>query len=169
MSDDTTCELKFLECIIHPKCLSCFQELQDNDIDWSLIAADTSCPLILNAIEDKFSKCLYMKGDEIEKNLFCDTFDNCVVYENETGDDDFYYEDDDKDKKKEKDDKDIVDCNALTECNFPGFKPNYIGDGICHEFANGCYNSKICNYDGGDCCADTCQNKTDYAQCGSDG
>lgn len=57
----------------------------------------------------------------------------------------------------------------MTSCEWEGKKESYIGDGICHEFIDGCYNTEICGYDGGDCCPDTCKNSTDLVGCGSDG
>ena len=42
-----------------------------------------------------------------------------------------------------------VNCDALTECDWPGFNPSYLGDGFCDT--SGCYNHKICGFDGGDC------------------
>jgi len=32
--------------------------------------------------------------------------------------------------------------------------PELVGDGICHSFGN--YNTPECNWDGGDCCQDSC-------------
>ena len=43
---------------------------------------------------------------------------------------------------------------------------DFFGDGICHNFTPGCYNHHICNYDGGDCCKDTCHGNT-FSTCGS--
>lgn len=48
-----------------------------------------------------------------------------------------------------------IDCDALTECWWPNFNEKFLGDGYCDT--SGCYNSKICNFDGGDCCASTCE------------
>ena len=45
---------------------------------------------------------------------------------------------------------------------------NFIGDGVCDDDLPGCYNTSICNYDGGDCCEDKCQDGA-YTQCGSSG
>lgn len=52
------------------------------------------------------------------------------------------------------------DCDALSECNFPGFNPNFLGDGFCDM--TGCYNHKICGFDGGDCCEGSCVDGPKY-------
>jgi len=43
-------------------------------------------------------------------------------------------------------------------CNI--YNPSWIGDGICDY--NGGYNTPQCNYDGGDCCENTCNYKSCY-------
>jgi hypothetical protein len=41
--------------------------------------------------------------------------------------------------------------------------------GICHEAVQGCYNSAIGGYDGGDCCEDTCKERPgSYVKCGAE-
>ena len=57
-----------------------------------------------------------------------------------------------------------------------GIHEQFLGDGVCHENMPGCYNSKACNYDGGDCCKDTCHypgqttnGADDYGECGQEG
>jgi len=69
-----------------------------------------------------------------------------------------------------------IDCSTLTECAWPGMHEHFLGDGVCHDAMPGCYNSKVCNYDGGDCCEDTCHYKSspgqtgdDYGECGYEG
>ena len=47
---------------------------------------------------------------------------------------------------------DYSDCRAQHRC--------YIGDGYCD---GGSYNTPECNYDGGDCCEDTCTNSSSNA------
>jgi len=42
----------------------------------------------------------------------------------------------------------------------------FLGDGSCQDYE--CYNHKICKFDGGDCCADTCQDGS-LIECGNDG
>ena len=53
----------------------------------------------------------------------------------------------------------------LAVCNVPN--PSYIGDGYCDL---GEYNTPSCNYDGGDCCKDSCDCANEcYVQCGANG
>ena len=83
------------------------------------------------------------------KTLFCDTFNSCVMW------DDFDdYDDDDFDAVD-------VNCDQLKKCEWGGMHENFLGDGICQRY--GCYNHKICNYDNGDCCEDSCISTT-YAK-----
>ena len=53
-----------------------------------------------------------------------------------------------------------VDCDALTSCDWPGFDPSFLGDGFCD--VTGCHNTKICGFDGGDCCEATCQDGPEH-------
>jgi len=48
-----------------------------------------------------------------------------------------------------------VDCDSLLECNWPSFKQESLGDGFCDN--SGCYNHKICGFDAGDCCEESCK------------
>lgn len=126
--------------------------------------------------------CLDVKnGSTEEQDTFCSAFDACVVWdENDevvskkdgataTGDDGSGATDEMK-----------IDCSALTECAWPGMHEHFLGDGVCHDAMPGCYNSKACNYDGGDCCEDTCQYPGEtagadgtagdsYGECGQEG
>lgn len=64
-----------------------------------------------------------------------------------------------------------VNCAELTECEFPGKDPSYIGDGFC-DWDFGCYNTAACGYDGGDCCEDSCAANTSplkFYDCGMGG
>ena len=54
----------------------------------------------------------------------------------------------------------------------------FLVDRVCHDAMTGCYNSKPCNYDGRDCCEDTCHypgqsgrndDGDDYGECGQEG
>lgn len=157
-----TCDKQFMTCLQHNKCTNCFKAMETANIDWSIIGPGTPCTDVLDALIQKGNVCTDLQQDDnnvMERDTFCATFDSCVIWKKE-------YDGTDE-KKKEK--KQKVDCSQLTSCDFPGMKQSYIGDGICHEFVDGCYNTPICNYDGGDCCPDTCKNQTDLIGCGSDG
>ena len=78
------------------------------------------------------------------------------------------------------DDLFFMDCSKLTECKWDGMHDHFLGDGVCHDAMPGCYNSKVCGYDGGDCCKDTCvypgsgggsgnNDFIDYGECGMEG
>ena len=66
-----------------------------------------------------------------------------------------------------------IDCSLLTECDWNGYRADFIGDGVCDHWTaggNNCYNTEICGFDGGDCCEDKCENGSEsWAQCGSNG
>jgi len=92
-------------------------------------------------------------GGVEEQDIFCSAFDSCVVW------------DDDEDSggaasaaKKQGETVDKagdsidIDCTTLTECKWDGMHEHFLADGVCHDSLPGCYNSKACNYDGGDCC-----------------
>lgn len=77
--------------------------------------------------------------------------------------------DDDNSSNGKADNSSVLDCSALTECNWPGYHPSWIGDGVCHD-GIGCYNTEVCGFDGGDCCEDTCHSgNNQYVECGMDG
>ena len=152
------CDIAFMECLGHPKCTACFKSMETQNIDWSIVAPKSACDDVLDALIAKAGFCDDLRVDTPERKTFCNTFDSCVIWK-----------DDDDSNLSDDDDKGEIDCDSLTSCEFDGMKPSYIGDGVCHEFIGGCYNSAICNYDGGDCCVDTCTNTTDLVGCGSDG
>eukprot|EP00591_Stephanopyxis_turris_P002083 CAMPEP_0195523864 /NCGR_PEP_ID=MMETSP0794_2-20130614/23321_1 /TAXON_ID=515487 /ORGANISM="Stephanopyxis turris, Strain CCMP 815" /LENGTH=694 /DNA_ID=CAMNT_0040653953 /DNA_START=228 /DNA_END=2312 /DNA_ORIENTATION=- len=98
-----------------------------------------------------------------DKDLFCKTFNSCILLDDY--DDDI--DDDDGDSMDDDDFADeVVDCSKLTRCKWDGMHENFLGDGICQK--NGCYNTKICDYDHGDCCEDSCTESI-YSKCGVDG
>ena len=33
-ADESFCDIQFMECLDHPKCVSCFKDMQAEDIDW---------------------------------------------------------------------------------------------------------------------------------------
>jgi hypothetical protein len=100
-----------------------------------------------------------LDGAQSSTDLFCKTFDACVIW------------DDDNDDNDEIPDDGWVNCTALTSCEWEGMHKNWIGDGVCHDNMHGCYNTAICGYDGGDCCEDTCEitDISSYKECGHDG
>jgi hypothetical protein len=127
-------------------------------MDWSIVAPNSNCQDLTKVLQSNLNICSFDK--EESKKTFCDTFDQCVIWKGTGTDDDIENFDDDPLS---------IDCDSLSKCEWEGYKPSYIGDGICHDFIDGCYNSAICNYDGGDCCPDTCRNATVGPGCGSDG
>ena len=152
------CDVAFTQnCLLEPSCVMCFSSLASEDIDWATVAPDTPCHEVLGFLYGK-DYCSSMNGDSKAEDHFCATFDGCVVWDEKNAE---HY----KNKNSTE-----LDCAHLTDCNFPGYNPSFIGDGICHDALPGCYNSEACNYDGGDCCFDTCENKAgDYKTCGMDG
>merc|ERR1719473_1356875 len=58
---------------------------------------------------------------------------------------------------------------TILSCNVD---PKYKGDGKCHKKPKRFLNSEICEWDGGDCCEETCLANPDpaaVAKCGSKG
>jgi hypothetical protein len=150
-----TCDVAFIGCLKSDECIKCFSSLQTEGIDWASVTPETPCKDVVNFLFDG-GHCTNLKGDPASLDTFCTTFDSCVVW------------DDDNDANK-KDNSTNVDCSKLTECNWPGFHPSFIGNGVCHD-GIGCYNSEVCGFDGGDCCEDTCHSGTNhYVECGMDG
>lgn len=156
------CDIAFYDCLTSSACTDCFYEMKSKDIDWTGVTENTDCDVVV-PILTKAGICTRLPVLEKDKQLFCDAFHACVYFD----------ENDDKDEKgsDNEDDKDKIDCSALTECNWPGFHESFVGDGVCHDnYGNSCYNSAVCNWDGGDCCKDTCKSeKGSYLQCGTDG
>jgi len=125
-------------------------------IDWAGVKPNTQCSDVVTFLNEA-GYCTKLEGDKNAISTFCETYDSCVVWS-------------DDDDNIPQDEEGFVNCTALTECKWDGMKQNWIGDGICHDNMHGCYNTAICNYDGGDCCADTCQdNGSEYKVCGQDG
>lgn len=158
-----SCDSAFLSCLPHDKCLGCFATMQEDDVDWASVKPETPCTDVVKFLGDS-GKCKDLDSDQAEKDIFCSTFDNCVVWDdpvpeaNDGGDS----EGDDSGEEP------AIDCDSLKECDWPEIHKAYIGDGICQDSVPGCYNHGICNFDGGDCCEDKCES-TDYAECGNDG
>lgn len=160
----TPCDVSFLSCMTVPDCFSCFMEMQTNDIDWATVTQGTPCIDVVDALV-KNDHCTNLKSNTNGMDQFCKTFSSCVVW-----DDDAFKpgtKNDDDGKFKFDDDGWFVDCSSLTECNWEGYHPSFIGNGICNDYA--CYNTAICGFDGGDCCEDTCETRSTFVECGHDG
>jgi hypothetical protein len=147
-----TCDVQFMECLGHAKCVACFQDFEKQDIDWSIIAPNMPCDNVLNVVVSKNGLCSNLMNDNVERNVFCQTFDSCVIWKQDNSDtktpdngDDVFQNDDKEDNMDGE-----IDCDSLSSCDWKGMKHGYIGDGICHDFIDGCYNTKVCNFDGGD-------------------
>ena len=143
------CDIAFFDCVTEDVCSNCFFEMSSNSVDWAGVTQDTECSTVVSTLQkNNFCKSL----TPANQVTFCKTFHSCVIF------------DDNKTSKNR-----TIDCDTLKECNWPGIHPSFVGDGVCHEsYFDSCYNSAICNYDGGDCCIDTCKSGT-YLECGSDG
>lgn len=136
---DTPCDTAFLNCLIIPECLSCFQTLGDEGIDWAGVSPETPCDDVL-ALINKAGHCAGLKDNSAVKGAFCEAFNSCVMWDD-----------------KSNEDGGKVDCAKLKKCEWKGIHRNFLGDGICQQDA--CYNTKICEWDGGDCCKDTCESR----------
>jgi len=170
--DNTTtgeaCDVTAATCLGNEKCAACFRNMSTNNIDWATLASGTDCDAVIAPIVEKNICDADLAADEEAKTVFCTVIDSCAVADwNDDGGD---YGDDAVDDESEDGDGARIDCDGLTSCDFPGIKVGLIGDGACHDFINGCYNTAICGYDGGDCCEDKCEQKKDnLVDCGSDG
>lgn len=153
-----TCDIAFLNCLPSLGCVDCFAALELESIDWAGVTPDTSCDDVVGYLT-KAGFCKALEGDKYGTNAFCDTFHACVIWT-----------DDDDEPVPPEDQDGFVDCSALTECKWDGMKTTWIGDGVCNDNMHGCYNTAVCNYDGGDCCEDTCDAKeSEFKTCGQDG
>ena len=118
-------------------------ELASNDVDWAAVSKDTPCRDVVDLILEQ-NYCKSLKTNKGDLDAFCSTFDACTIWDED---------DDDGSGSNET----PLDCAALTECNWDGFHESFVGNGICNDLLDGCYNTAICDYDGGDCCPDTCK------------
>ncbi|KAL7537471.1 hypothetical protein ACHAXR_007843 [Thalassiosira sp. AJA248-18] len=175
----TSCDASFLKCILSPTCRGCFQTLQENSIDWANVVPETPCQDVLGFLVAGGHCNDVRNGGTEEQDTFCSAFDSCVVWDE---DDEPAAAKGNKEGGEEEastaTDEMKIDCSTLTECNWPGMHEHFLGDGVCHDAMPGCYNSKACNYDGGDCCEDTChypggalngKDGDDYGECGQEG
>jgi len=167
-----SCELTLLSCVGNAECTSCFQNMEQQGIDYTTLAHTTECDDVINPLVNENICSKKLKTDKKGKAAFCKAIDNCAVKETNEA----TYDDDDNDDayadRTTGNDANTtkIDCDALTSCSWDGIKLGYIGDGACHEWVDGCYNHAICKYDGGDCCKDTCVNDdSHFVECGSDG
>ena len=161
--NDYRCDTAFLKCVLNPTCRSCFNGLEENDVDWTNVVPDTPCQDVLGFLHSA-GHCTDLRGvgnEDVE--TFCGAFDSCVMWED---DDEEEIWDEDHPENNE-----YMDCSKLTECKWDGMHKQFLGDGICHDTMPGCYNSAVCDYDGGDCCKDTCIYPGDdsYGECGMEG
>lgn len=160
--EEDACDVQFISCLSSVNCIDCFETLAVEEIDWTGVAGGTSCSDVIQFLSNG-NHCTSLNGDMYAKQTFCDAFDACVIW-----DDDSYMQFDDDDEYL---DDDTVDCDSLIECEWVGMHTSWVGDGVCHDNMGGCYNTAVCGYDGGDCCQDTCESSKDeiYIECGHDG
>jgi len=157
---ELACDQAFFKCMPNIECVTCFSDLSQGEVDWATVTEETPCTDVIDYLTEK-GYCNDLKKNNAGQDAFCAAFNACVPW----------YESKDKpDNGDGGNSTDVdIDCSILTECNWEGFHRGFLGDGICHENYPGCYNTKICNYDGGDCCEDTCKDDTSIAECGHDG
>ena len=161
--DGDSCDAAFVKCLPNAKCTDCFESMATENIDWAGVVPGISCEEVIQFLSDG-GHCKSLQADKIASSIFCRAFTGCVIW-----DDDDIVNDDDDDDDDANDNK--IDCSALTECSWEGMHKNWLGDGVCHDNMEGCYNTEICEYDGGDCCDDTCfvTSASSYMECGHDG
>ncbi|KAL7545476.1 hypothetical protein ACHAWF_008825 [Thalassiosira exigua] len=172
-----SCDASFFKCMLSAKCHSCFKTIQEEKIDWTNIVPETPCQEVLGLLVSG-GHCTDIRwAGHKAHNLFCATFDSCMVWDESEGDGET-----NRGPAKthsEAAPNDVIDCTSLKECNWPGMHEHFLGDGVCHDALPGCYNSKVCNFDGGDCCEDTCHyplgaskrggGEDYYGECGLEG
>jgi hypothetical protein len=146
------CDIAFFECVLDDACGSCFFDMTTHSIDWAGVTQDTDCSTVVSTLQKK-NFCTSLTTTN--QATFCKTFHSCVVFDTSAS----------SGKNR------TIDCDTLDKCDWPGIHPSFIGDGVCHDsYFDSCYNTAICNFDGGDCCKDTCTTKKGaYLECGSDG
>lgn len=114
---------------------------------------DKSCHSALQYLYQQ-QVCLDLNQHEHQHDdqytMFCNVYQSCIVWKQTSS----YYTDDINDNGSDDNGSDII-CSELTECKWDGMSISMIGNGMCNR--EQCYNTELCNYDGGDCCEDTCQ------------
>jgi hypothetical protein len=162
--DNQSCDQSFQSCLSNKKCVDCFETLEMKRIDWASVPEGTSCQQVVQILT-KARQCTSLQGDKEAIETFCSTYDACTSWTSNPNNNQVHDDDDDDEGV----DGSKIDCSTLTECNWPGMRPAFLGDGICHNNIAGCYNTEVCRYDGGDCCEDTCHGDFAYVECGHDG
>lgn len=152
------CDISLLNCLDSRICAECYTDMQESGIDWANVASTTSCDTLIQVLTEQRGLCKDLSTSDIAQELFCQTFRACIDTQSSTTQQ--QREDDDNEVE------DIFDCSTLKECSWPGMRTSYIGNGVCNDNLVGCYNSPACNYDGGDCCPDTCISSNSYMECG---
>mmetsp|Transcript_17855 Transcript_17855/g.35650 ORF Transcript_17855/g.35650 Transcript_17855/m.35650 type:complete len:894 (+) Transcript_17855:145-2826(+) len=163
-----TCDVNMAKCISETNCYSCVGELIQKEVAFMGVTRATPCTTVLQYIKDA-KLCPDLKAtDKTPFDAFCEVFGACTKFEDEDEEDDGdYYENDA--------DQDTIGCDELTECKWEGFREAYLGDGNCDATREGCYNTAVCGFDGGDCCEDTCTpgvkggENNHYDLCGTNG
>jgi hypothetical protein len=128
--NEDLCDAAFLGCLQDDPCVDCFVELETKEIDWASVAPNTPCADVVKFLNAKDNCKSLASGAAVAAVPFCKTFDACVDWGDENGNNSNSNNADQK-----------IDCKALTDCEFPGIHAQFLGDGICHERAGGCYNS----------------------------
>jgi len=146
------CDAAFMSCVPDRDCFQCFSSLREKGVDWATVNPWTPCSDVIGVLT-KAGHCKSLKKQG--EDLFCRTFDSCVVWE--------VVEDIPEGAEE---DEDRLDCSKLTSCEWEGMHAAFVGDGTCHD--RECYNTEVCGFDGGDCCEDTCEGN-DFSACGVDG
>mmetsp|Transcript_65510 Transcript_65510/g.76993 ORF Transcript_65510/g.76993 Transcript_65510/m.76993 type:complete len:816 (+) Transcript_65510:112-2559(+) len=177
------CDSQFFSCMSDKPCNTCFTTLNNENIDWTRLASEKlECGPILALLQQE-SYCMEIGETKESKDNFCltlllcsgITFDNDYVeppyspidFSDEIDEYDYDYDDDEAEDEIDDFVFDPSICANLTVCDWQGMHGSFLGDGTCNMEM--CYNTEVCGFDGGDCCADTCHSAADYIPCGIDG
>ena len=124
---ESECDAAFLNCLKSDACVNCFVELETKQIDWASVTAETPCQDVTKFLFAA-NHCTSMANDRSGQDIFCQTFDTCIDWEDDRG-------------NGKKDDTNRVKCSELKECKWDGMHEQFLGDGICHDKVEGCYNT----------------------------